>query len=190
VANTLVFLILTIYFLGSLPSIRELFYRLIPRSQRLRAMSLGDQVCSKVGTYVLGKLLVSVIAGLATFVWLVVFDVPYALALAVLTALLDLIPVIGAPIAGVIVTVVAFGVSVPVALATLGFFLVYHAGEGYLLIPRIIGRAVDIPDTVTVVAVLIGGALFGAVGALVAIPAAAALILILRELLFPRFEQA
>jgi predicted PurR-regulated permease PerM len=189
-ANTVVVLILTIYFLGSLPSIRTLFYRFLPHSRRPRAILIGDQVFAKVGSYVLGNLLLSLIAGLATFVFLVIVNVPYALALAVLVALLDLVPVVGAPIGGIIVAIVALGVSLPVALATVAFYVVYHFVEGYLLMPKIIGKTVDVPDTVTVVAVLIGGVLLGIVGALVAIPVAAAVMLLLREAVFPRLDRA
>jgi predicted PurR-regulated permease PerM len=105
-------------------------------------------------------------------------------------ALLDLVPVVGAPIGGIIVAIVALGVSLPVALATVAFYVVYHFVEGYLLMPKIIGKTVDVPDTVTVVAVLIGGVLLGIVGALVAIPVAAAVMLLLREAVFPRLDRA
>jgi predicted PurR-regulated permease PerM len=89
----------------------------------------------------------------------------------------------------VVVCLVALSVSLPVCLATIGFFLIYRLVEDYLLVPRIIGRVVKGPALVTVVAVLLGGALLGIVGALVAIPAAAALLLLAREVLFPRLDR-
>ena len=115
----------------------------------------------KVGSYVLGNLLVSLIAGVLTFGWLLAFHVPYALLLSIMVAILDLVPVVGSTIAGIIVAVVALSVSVPVAIATVAFFIAYRLAEDYLLVPRVIGRAVDVPALVTVVAVLIGGALLG-----------------------------
>jgi len=114
--------------------------------------------------------------------------VPYALLLNIFVAILDLAPVIGSTIAGVAVCLVALSVSLPVCLATIGFFVVYRLVEDYLLVPRIIGRVVEVPALVTVVAVLVGGALLGIVGALVAIPAAA-LLLLTREMLFPRLDR-
>ena len=104
-------------------------------------------------------------------------------------ALLDLIPVVGSTVAGAVVCLVALTVSVPVALATAGFYVFYRFLEDYLLFPKIIGRTVEIPSVVTVVAVLLGGVTFGIVGALVAIPVAAATMLILQEVVLPRLDQ-
>ena len=87
------------------------------------------------------------------------------------------------------VAAVALSVSLPVCLLTIGFFVLYRFGEDYFLVPRIIGRAVDVPALVTVVAVLVGAALLGVIGALVAIPISAALLLLAREVLFPRLDR-
>jgi predicted PurR-regulated permease PerM len=189
-ADSVVILVLTVYFLASLPSIRVLVYRLVPHSRRPRVILIGDEVLAKVGAYVLGNVLISAIIGVVTFIWLEIFHVPYALALSVLVALLDLVPVVGSTIAGIIVALVALSVSWPVALATVAFYIVYRFLEDYLLVPKIMGRAVNVPDTVTVVSVLIGGVLLGVVGALVAIPIAAAVTMVLREAVFPRLDRA
>jgi predicted PurR-regulated permease PerM len=100
-----------------------------------------------------------------------------------------LVPVVGSTIAGVVVGAVALTVSLPVCIATIVFFVVFRLAEDYLLVPKIIGRAVKVPALITVVAVLIGGALLGIVGALVAIPVAAALQLLTQEILFPRLDK-
>ena len=188
-ADALIVFVLTIYFLADMPRIRRLMYRLVPHSRRPRAILLGDEILAKVGGYVLGNLIISLIAGALTYVWLLIFGVPYPLLLAILVALLDLVPVVGSTIAGVIVALVALTVSLPIAIATVAFFIVYRFGEDYFLVPRIIGRAVEVPALVTVVAVLIGGALLGIIGALVAIPIAAAILLLAREMLFPRLDR-
>jgi predicted PurR-regulated permease PerM len=105
-----------------------------------------------------------------------------------------LVPVVGSTIAGVVVAAVALTVSLPVCIATTVFFVVFRLAEDYLLVPKIIGRAVKVPALITVVDVLIGGliggALLGIVGALVAIPIAAALQLLTQEVLFPRLDNA
>ncbi len=189
IADSLIVVVLTVYFLIDLPRIRATLYRLVPGSRRPRAILIGDAVFAKVGAYVVGNVLISVIAGIATFTWLTVFDVPYALLLGILVALLDLIPVVGSTIAGVVVALVALTVSLPVAAATVVFFVVFRLLEDYVLVPRIIGRAVDVPALVTVVAVLVGGALLGVIGALVAIPVAAALQLLAEEVLYPRLDR-
>ena len=189
VADTLIVIVLTVYFLVDMPRIRTNLYRLVPHTRRPRAILIGDEVFAKVGAYVLGNVLISVIAGAATFFWLMAFDVPYPLLLGIFVALLDLVPVVGSTIAGVVVAAVALTVSLPICIATTVFFVVFRLLEDYLLVPRIIGSAVKVPALITVVAVLIGGALLGIVGALVAIPIAAALLLLTQEVLYPRLDE-
>jgi len=188
-ADSLIVVVLTVYFLVDMPRIRTTLYRLIPHSRRPRAILIGDEVFAKVGAYVLGNVLISVIAGAATFVWSMAFNVPYPLLLGIFVALLDLVPVVGSTIAGVVVAAVALTVSLPVCIETIVFFCVFRLLEDYLLVPRIIGRVVKVPALITVVAVLIGGALLGIVGALVAIPIAAALLLLTEEVLYPRLDE-
>ncbi len=190
VTDTFIVLILTAYFLADMPRIRALIYRMVPHTRRPRAILMGDDILAKVGAYVLGNLLISLIAGGLTFGWLMIFSIPYAALLSIMVALFDLVPVVGSTIAGIIVAAAALTISLPLCLATIAFFIIYRTAEDYFLVPRIIGRAVKVPALVTVVAVLIGGALLGVVGALVAIPAAAALLLIAREILFPRLDEA
>ncbi|WP_205862614.1 AI-2E family transporter [Planosporangium thailandense] len=182
-------LVLTIYLLADMPRIRRLIYRLVPRTRRPRAILLGDEIFGKVGGYVLGNLITSAIIGVGTFVWLAIWHIPYPLLLSIMVALFDLIPVIGSPLAGLIVTLVALTISFPVALFTGIFYAGYKLTEDYVLVPRIMGRAVEVPATATVVAVLIGGTALGLVGALVAIPVAAGIRLLLREVVYPRLDR-
>jgi predicted PurR-regulated permease PerM len=190
VSSTLIVVVLTVYFLGDLPRIRRAVYRLVPHSRRPRAILIGDEIVGKIGAYVLGNLLVSIITGTATFVWLLVFGVPYAILLGIVVAVLDLIPVVGSTIGGIVVTLVALTVSWPVAIATAAFYVAWRFIEDYLLVPKIIGRVVDVPAVVTVVAILVGAALLGVLGAFVAIPVAAAVLLVTREVLLPRLDRA
>jgi len=139
---------------------------------------------------VLGNVVISVIAGVLALAWLLIVGVPFPLRLAILVALLDVVPVIGTTVTGVVVTLVAPSVSLPVAVGTAGFLVVYRFVEGYLLVPRIIGRAVRVPGLVTVVAVLLGGVLLGVIGAVVAIPFAAAILLIVDEVIVLRLDNA
>lgn len=189
VTATVIVFVLTAYFLADFPRVRSSAYRLFPRERRPRAILIGDEIFAKVGAYILGNLLISVITGVATVIWLLIFDVPYALVLAVLVAVLDLIPIVGSTIAGVIVALVSLTVSFPVMIATVGFFIALRLIEDYLLVPRIIGRTVRVPALVTVVSVLLGGALLGVVGALLAIPVAAALLLVVRETVLPSLDR-
>jgi predicted PurR-regulated permease PerM len=181
VGDSLIVIVLTVYFLVDMPRIRTNLYRMVPNTRRPRAILIGDEVFAKVGAYVL--------AGGATFIWLLAFNVPYPLLLGIFVALFDLVPVVGSTIAGVGVAAVALTVSLPVCIATTAFFVIFRLLEDYLLVPRIIGRVVKVPALITVVAVLIGGALLGIVGALVAIPIAAALLLLTQEVLYPRLDE-
>jgi predicted PurR-regulated permease PerM len=182
--------VLSIYFLIGLPQIKLFFYRLIPHSRRPRAILIGDEIFAKVGGYMLGSFITAVIAGFGTYIWLLAWGVPYPLLLGTFVALLDLIPVIGSTVGGIIVSLVALTVSLPVALATLGFYIFYRLAEDYLIVPRIQGRTVEIPALVSLIAVLIGGVLLGIVGVLVAIPVAAAIRLLLKEVAFPRLDKS
>ena len=188
--STLVVIVLVVYFLGGMPQIKRFFYRLAPGSRRARVTMLGDEIFTKVGGFVLGNVITSVIAGLGTYLWMLAFGIPYPILLALFVALLDLIPVIGSTIGGAVVSLVALAVSLPVAIATLAFYIGYRLVEDYLLTPRIIGRAVRVPAVVSLVAVLVGGALLGIVGALVAIPVAAALGLLFEEVMFRRLDRS
>ena len=182
--------VLSIYFLAGLPQIKVFAYRLVPHSRRPRVILIGDEILAKVGGYVLGNFITSVIAGLGTYLWLLVWGVPYPLLLGMFVAFLDLIPVIGSTIGGVVVSLVALTVSLPVALATLAFYVGYRLAEDYLIVPRIMGRTVQVPAIVSLVAVLIGGVLLGIVGALIAIPVAAAIRLLLQEIAFRRLDRS
>jgi predicted PurR-regulated permease PerM len=189
VLSTLTVLILTLYFLNSLPSITGLMYRLAPRSRRARVALLGDEILARIGGYVAGNLLISVIAGVTSYIFLLIAGVPYALALALLVAITDLIPLVGASIGAVFVTALSFFSGLWVGVATAIFFLIYQQVENYIVQPRVMKRSVDVQPAVTIIAALIGGTLLGVIGALLAIPAAAAVALILREVVMPRQEE-
>jgi len=163
-------------------------HRLTPRSRRARSAMLIDEVVHRVGGYVLGNVLASVIAALGTLVWLEIFSVPYPVLLALFVGFMDLIPMIGSTIGGIVVSLVALTVSLPVAVSTAIFYIIYRNAEDYLITPRVMKRTVRVPGIVTVIAVLIGGTLLGIIGALVAIPVAAAIQLIVEEVVYPRMD--
>lgn len=188
VFSTLTVLILTLYFLSSLPSIKTFVYRLAPRSRRARVALLGEEILARIGGYVGGNVAISVIAGVSSYVFLLIAGVPYALALALLVAITDLIPLVGATIGAVLVTGVAFFSGLWTGIGTAVFFLIYQQVENYLIQPRVMKKSVDVQPAVTVIAALIGGTLLGVIGALLAIPTAAALSLIVREVVLPRQE--
>ncbi|MEV6721800.1 AI-2E family transporter [Streptomyces xanthochromogenes] len=188
VTSAAVVIVVTIYVMAFLPSLKRFFLRFVAARKRPHARDVTDEILIRVGRYMLGNVLTSVIAGLATFIWCVVTGVPYPAALGVFIALMDLIPIVGTTIGGLVVSLVALSVSFPVALATAGFYVAFRIAEDYLIVPRVMKFAVDVHPLVTVVGVLFGGALLGIVGALVAIPVAVAIGLILDEHVFSRTD--
>jgi predicted PurR-regulated permease PerM len=180
---------LTIYFLFALPGVKRLWLSLIPRSRRARVDLLTEEVFTRVGGFMLGNLLTSVISGVGTYVWLLVFGVRDALLLALVVALFDLIPMVGSTVAGIIVSLVAFTRGIPIGVATIAFYIIYRYLEDYLLNPRIMKKTVKVSPGLTIIATLIGGTLLGLVGALIAIPVAATIHLILEEVAIPRQNQ-
>lgn len=183
-------LILTLYFMASLPKIKQTLYRLAPRTRRERVTLLGDEITQRVGGYVSGAAVIAFIAGLTTYIWLLAWQVPYALPLALCVLLLDLIPMVGATIGAVLVTLVAFTNGPITGIATALYYIGYQQAENYLIYPRVMRKAVELPAAMTIIAVLVGGSLLGVIGALLAIPVAAGLLLLFREVVLPRLERA
>jgi predicted PurR-regulated permease PerM len=184
--GALTVLILALYFLAALPRVKQHSYLLVPRSRRMRVQLLTDEIISRIGGYVAGALVIASLAGASSLVFLGIIGLEYALTLALVVAILDLIPMVGATLGAAIVSLVALIDSPAKALACVVFYVVYQQVENYLLYPRIMGRSVDVPPALTLVAALIGGALLGVVGALLAIPTAAACLLLFREVVVPR----
>jgi predicted PurR-regulated permease PerM len=189
-AATLTVIILTIYFLANMPAIKSVLYRSIPRTRRARVGLLTDEILNRVGGYVLGNLATSVVAGVTTFVWLVAFGIPYPVALAMFVAITDLIPLVGATIGAIGVAVVALFHGVVPGIATGAYYVAYQQFENYVLQPRVMKRTVDVAPVVTIVAALLGAALMGIIGALIAVPLAAAIQLLLTEVVFPGQDDA
>lgn len=188
-ASTATVVVLTIYFLADLPRIRRTLYRLVPHTRRPRVILIGDEIFARIGGFLLGNLITSVIAGFATFVWTEALGIPYSILLAMFVAIMDLIPVVGSTVAGIVVVLVALTVSLPIAIATAGFIIVFRLAEDYLLFPKVMGKTVRVPAVTTVVAFFVGGALLGVIGAFVAIPVAAVIGLVLKEVLYPRLDR-
>jgi predicted PurR-regulated permease PerM len=188
VSGIVIVVVLTIYFLADMPRVKRTINRMVPRSRRARTAALVDEIFARVGGYVLGNVLTSVIAALGTLVWLEIFSVPYPVLLSVFVGFMDLIPMVGSTIGGIVVSLVALTVSFPVAVATAIFYIVYRQAEDYLITPRVMSRTVRVPGIVTVIAVLIGGSLLGIIGALIAIPIAATIDLILEEVVYRRMD--
>ncbi len=186
VFRALTVLVLTIYFLAYFDRLRRVGYALVPRSRRHRVQLIGDEILAKVGAYMVGALSIAVLAGVTTFVFALAVGLPYPFALAVVVAVTDLIPQIGATLGAVVVSLVGFATDLPVGIACVAFFVVYQQVENYLIYPKVMRRSVEVNEVAALLAALLGVSLMGVVGALIAIPTVAALQLILREVVLPR----
>jgi len=184
--STFTVLVLTLYFTASLRSMTEAAYRLVPSSRRPRVRLLADEIIRRIGGYIAGQFAVASINGMFTFVGLVALQLPYPLVLSITVALFGLIPLVGATLGAVIVIVVGLFHSWQYALIIFIYYMIYQQIENYLIAPRIMARTVSVPGAVAVVAALAGGTLLGVLGALIAIPVAAGLLLIMQEVLIPR----
>jgi len=188
VFNLFTVLVLTIYFMASFDRIRETAYSLVPASRRVRVRLLTDEILAKVGAYMVGAISIAVLAGASTWLLAVILGLAYPFALAVVVAVTDLIPQIGATLGAIVVSLVGFASSLSDGIVCVIFFIVYQQVENYLIYPNVMRRSVKVSDVAAVVAALLGVALFGVVGALVAIPMVAAIQLIMREVIVPSQE--
>jgi predicted PurR-regulated permease PerM len=186
VFSTLTVLVLTLYFLSSLPTLKQAAYAVAPASRRPRVISLSEEIMRRVGSYAIGQVVVAAVNAFCAWIMMSIVGIPYAAVLAVAVGFLGLVPMVGATLGAVLVAVVALFDDPKKAVIALVYFVIYQQTENYLVAPRIMQRTVSVPGAVTIVAALIGGTLLGMLGALLAIPAAAGLLLLYDEVLVPR----
>jgi predicted PurR-regulated permease PerM len=186
VFSTLTVLVLTLYFLSSLPTLKQAVYAVVPASRRPRVISLSEEIMRRVGSYAIGQVGVAAVNAFCAWIMMSIVGIEYAAVLAVAVGFLGLVPMVGATLGAVLVAVVAVFDDPKKAVIALVYFVVYQQTENYLVAPRIMQRTVSVPGAVTIVAALIGGTLLGMLGALLAIPAAAGLLLLYDEVLVPR----
>ncbi len=193
VVSALLVLVLTVYFMADLPRLRRGLVRLFSRRYRRPVNDAVNVVIDKVGSYMIGNLIISGIAGVSSLAALEALRIPFALPLAVFVAVTDLIPLIGAAIGAIVAVIVALATTDlwPHAIVLGLFFLLYQQLENYLIAPRVLRNTVAIPALAVLLAALLGGTVLGLVGALIAIPLAAAVKVIMTPVLRARdAEQA
>ena len=181
-----IIVILAIYFMASLKRFKEWVYSLVPATSRDQFESIAEQVADSVGRYVIGQVFIAMCNGVLSFILLTALGFKFALVLAFMTFLLSLIPLVGTLSGSAIVTIIALTMSPTTAIIVGIYYLVYMQVEAYVISPRVMSKAVAVPGAVVVVAALAGGTLLGVLGALVAIPVAASVMLILRQVVVPR----
>ena len=172
---------MTFFMLLEGPAWIDRFFALAPSSQEPRWRRIGERIAETVSGYVTGNLLISLIAGAASALVLFLTGVPYALALGLLVAILDLVPLAGATLAGIVIGTVAFLTSVTAGVIVVSFFVLYQQLENHLLQPLVYGRTVELSPLAVLISVLVGAEVAGVLGALGAIPIAGAIQIVLTD---------
>ena len=196
ITGAVVVIILMIYFVSSLTSLKRGLYRLVPASRRPKFIDLAEQISTAVGRYVIGQVSLALVNGILSFIVLTLvlplfgLNIKYSALLAFIAFLGSLIPLVGTVSGAAVITLlVALFNGFPAVLVVAIYYIVYMQVEAYVLNPRIMATAVKVPGAIVVIAALAGGTLLGILGALIAIPVAAAILLVVNQVFVPRQEE-
>lgn len=190
--GVIIVFILTVYFVTSMHSIKRVFYRLTPASNRASTEQLTEEITGSVGKYVVGQIALGLVNGVLTFVFLSLIGATMPMVFAVIAFIGSLIPMVGTISASAVIVLAQLLLnepSSPVWWIAAIYYLVYMQVEAYVISPRIMSSAVQVPGSVVVIAALTGGTLLGLLGALIAIPVAASFIIIVRKVVIPHQDQ-
>jgi len=183
----IIVLILTLYFVASLNNMKRGLYQLIPASRRARFSNLAEQIGDSVGRYVVGQATLALFNGILSFVYLSIIKAEYPALFAFIAFLFSLVPLVGTLSGSILITLSSLVFDgVPTALAVGIYYIIYMQLEAYVLNPNIMNRAVKVPGVIVVIAALSGGTLLGILGALIAIPVAASVLIIINQVVVPR----
>ena len=183
-------LVLTLYFLASLPQVIKISLRFVPATRRDRVSKLTNAIISRVGSFVGGQAIIAALAAAFILLMGLTIGMPYPGPLAMVVLVCGFIPLIGHFIGMTVVTLVSLTDSLSTAVIALVAYIIYVQIENYVITPRIMRKSLAIPGLVTIIAALLGASLLGLVGGLIAVPIAAAILLILDEVVFPRADQS
>lgn len=188
-SGIIIVLFLSIYVLASLPTIKAWFIRLAPASRRERVGYLTEKISNSVGQYVMGQALVALCNATVASIIMLIVGVPFTQLLMLFVLILAFIPLIGGISAALLVSLVSLIDSWQTAVFFLIPYLIYLQIEAYFISPRIMNKAVAVPGAVAIIAVVAGGSIWGILGAIIAIPVAASLLILVNEVLVPRQDQ-
>jgi predicted PurR-regulated permease PerM len=188
--STLTILVLTLYFLAALPQVVDISLRFVPATRRDRVSKLTNAIIARVGSFVGGQGIIAILAAVFILVMGLIIGMPYPAPLAMVVLVCGFIPLVGHFIGMSIVTLVSITKSPTTALIALGSYIIYVQIENYVITPKIMRKSLAIPGLVTIIAALLGTSLLGLIGGLLAVPIAAAVLLIIDEVVFPRADQS
>jgi predicted PurR-regulated permease PerM len=188
--STFTILVLTLYFLAALPQVVQISLRFVPATRRDRVSKLSNAIIARVGSFVGGQGLIAILAALFILIMGLIIGMPYTAPLAMVVLVCGFIPLVGHFIGMSIITLVSLTKSPTTALVALGSYIIYVQIENYVITPKIMRKSLAIPGLVTIIAALLGTSLLGLIGGLLAVPIAAAVLLIIDEVVFPRADQS
>lgn len=186
ISGIIIIIVLSLYFLASLDQMKSAFYRLAPARNREFVGEMTEEITGSVGSYLMGMVVLAFFNSVITFILYSILGLPFPLLLAVVAFCLTIIPLVGTVIFWIVGTVVAL-FSSPIAALVFGvLYLIYMQLEAYVLTPKVMNKAIAVPGSLVVIGALVGGTLMGLLGALVAIPVTASILLIIKKVFIPR----
>lgn len=189
-SGSIIVVILTLYFVASIDTIKKSVYSFVPRSQRDTFAEMSEQITSSIGKYIVGQVALAALNGILCFLMLTFIGGKDAPLFGFIAFLLALIPLIGTVLSTMVVSFAQLILASPMtALVILIYFLIYMQVEAYVISPRVMNKAVSVPGSIVVIAALAGGELMGILGALIAIPVAASILLIIKQIVLPAIEK-
>jgi predicted PurR-regulated permease PerM len=186
VTGLLIVVVLTLYFTASLPGIKDSLMQFAPARRRVGVRAMTDQITDSVGGYLMGMVILAFFNSVVATILHVVLQLPYPLLMGVLAFSITIIPLIGPVLYWIVATVIALFTNPLAALIFAICYLIYIQIEAYVLTPKVMNRAIEIPGSLVVIGALIGGTLLGFIGALVAIPVTASILLIIKQVFFKK----
>ena len=184
VSGALIVVVLTLYFTASLPGIKDSLMQFAPARRRVGVRAMTDQITDSVGGYLMGMVVLAFFNSVVATILHAVLGLPYPLLMGVLAFSITIIPLIGPVLYWIVATIIALFTNPVAALIFAICYLIYIQIEAYVLTPKVMNRAIEIPGSLVVIGALIGGTLLGFIGALVAIPVTASILLIIKQVFF------
>lgn len=186
ISGAIVVLVLTLYFLASLPTMKQGMLRLAPARDRARAGDIADQITDSVGGYVMGMVILALCNATLAFLLYLFLGLPFPPLMAAIAFCITLIPLVGSVLFWILGTCLALFTNPIAALVFAAIYLVYMQIEAYVITPRVMNKAVSVPGSLVVIGALAGGTLLGLLGALVAVPVTASILIIIKQVLVPK----
>lgn len=186
ISGLIIVLVLSLYFLAGLPAMKTAFIRFAPARNRRKATAMTDQITDSIGAYLMGMVVLAFCNSIVAFLLHLFLGLPFPALMGVLAFLITLIPLIGSVLYWITATIIALFTGWVPALIFAVIYLIYMQLEAYVLTPRVMNKAIAVPGALVVIGAMVGGTLLGLLGALVAIPVTASILLIIKQVFIPR----